>query len=65
VLYLNLLTNNSRFRTLTDNEASAILAQLRLGDTVNGILGADMADGLSDMGEFEQGTEQYVSCVSL
>lgn len=55
---LELFVNKLRYST--DNEASAILAQLRLGDTVDGILGADMADGLSDMGEVDQVTEQYV-----
>lgn len=59
---LELFVNKLRYST--DNEASAILAQLRLGDTVDGILGADMADSLSDMGELDQVTEQYVSCVS-
>ena len=59
---LELFVNKLRYST--DNEASAILAQLRLGDTVDGILGADMADGLSDMGELDQVTEQYVSSVS-
>lgn len=58
---LELLVNKLRYST--DNEATAILAQLRLGDTVDGILGADMADGLSDMFEVDQVTEQYVSCV--
>jgi hypothetical protein len=53
---LELFVNKLRYST--DNEASAILAQLRLGDTVDGILGADMADGLSDMGEVEQVMEQ-------
>jgi hypothetical protein len=58
---LELFVNKLRYST--DNEASAILAQLRLGDTVDGILGADMADGLSDMGEVDQVMEQYVSGV--
>jgi hypothetical protein len=58
---LELFVNKLRYST--DNEASAILAQLRLGDTVDGILGADMADGLSDMGEGDQVMEQYVSCI--
>jgi hypothetical protein len=58
---LELFVNKLRYST--DNEASAILAQLRLGDTVDGILGADMADGLSDMGEVDQVMEQYVSSV--
>jgi len=55
---LELFVNKLRYST--DNEASAILAQLRLGDTVDGILGADMADGLSDMDGVDQGTDQYV-----
>ncbi|KAH0370246.1 hypothetical protein KCU65_g2669, partial [Aureobasidium melanogenum] len=53
---LELFTNKLRYST--DNEASAILAQLRLGDTIDGILGADMADGVSDMADGEQGKEQ-------
>jgi hypothetical protein len=55
---LELFVNKLRYST--DNEASAILAQLRLGDTVDGILGADMADGHSEMGEADQIMEQYV-----
>jgi hypothetical protein len=55
---LELFVNKLRYST--DNEASAILAQLRLGDTVDGILGADMADGHSEMGEADQVMEQYV-----
>jgi hypothetical protein len=55
---LELFVNKLRYST--DNEASAILAQLRLGDTVDGILGAEMADGLSDMGEVDQVMEQCV-----
>lgn len=55
---LELFVNKLRYST--DNEASAILAQLRLGDTVDGILGADMADGLSEMGEVDRAMEQYV-----
>ncbi|KAI4848802.1 hypothetical protein E4T45_06180, partial [Aureobasidium sp. EXF-8846] len=53
---LELFVNKLRYST--DNEASAILAQLRLGDTVDGILGADMADGHSEMGEAHQVMEQ-------
>lgn len=53
----------NKLRYSTDNEASAILAQLRLGDTIDVILGADMADGISDTADGEQGKEQYVSCV--
>jgi hypothetical protein len=53
---LELFVNKLRYST--DNEARANLAPLRLGDTVDGILGADMADGLSDMGEVEQVMEQ-------
>lgn len=55
---LELFANKLRYST--DNEASAILAQLRLGDTIDGILGVDMADGISDMADLEQGKEQYV-----
>ena len=57
---LELFVNKLRYST--DNEASAILAQLRLGDTIEEILGVDMADGVSDMAEGEQLKEQYVSC---
>ncbi|KAH0018949.1 hypothetical protein KCU78_g6970, partial [Aureobasidium melanogenum] len=55
---LELFANKLRYST--DNEASAMLAQLRLGDTIDGILGADMADGVSDMADGEQGKEQPV-----
>lgn len=58
---LELFANKLRYST--DNEASVILAQLRLGDTIDGILGADMADGVSDMADGEQSNEQYVSWV--
>ncbi|KAI4718287.1 hypothetical protein E4T48_05458 [Aureobasidium sp. EXF-10727] len=50
----------NKLRYSTDNEASAILAQLRLGDTIDSILGVDMADGISDMGDGEQSKEQAV-----
>ncbi|KAH0353023.1 hypothetical protein KCU81_g1557, partial [Aureobasidium melanogenum] len=53
---LELFANKLRYST--DNEASAILAQLRLGDTIDGILGADMVDGVSEMADGEQGKEQ-------
>ncbi|KAG9527445.1 hypothetical protein KCU93_g5092, partial [Aureobasidium melanogenum] len=53
---LELFANKLRYST--DNEASAILAQLRLGDTIDVILGADMADGVSDTADGEQGKEQ-------
>ncbi|KAH0209428.1 hypothetical protein KCV03_g10310, partial [Aureobasidium melanogenum] len=53
---LELFVNKLRYST--DNEASAILAQLRLGDTIEEILGVDMADGVSDMAEGEQLKEQ-------
>lgn len=59
---LELFINKLRYST--DNEASAILAQLRLGDTIDGILGVDMVEGLSEMSEVDQWKDQYVGVVS-
>jgi hypothetical protein len=61
VYNLELFINKLRYST--DNEASAVLAQLRLGDTVDGILGVDMIEGLSNMSEVDQWREQYVVVV--
>ncbi|KAI5241656.1 hypothetical protein E4T42_07926 [Aureobasidium subglaciale] len=55
---LELFVNKLRYST--DNEASAILAQLRLGDTIDGILGVDMAEGPSDLSEVDQWKEQAI-----
>lgn len=38
----------------TDDEASTILAQLRLGDTVDEILGVDMDEDLSGIGDADK-----------
>lgn len=53
----------NKLRYSTDNETSSMLAQLRLGDTVNGILGVDMVEGFSDTSEVDQWKEQYVVIV--
>ncbi|THW71935.1 hypothetical protein D6D19_06952 [Aureobasidium pullulans] len=55
---LELFINKLRYST--DNEASAILAQLRLGDTVDEILGVDMVEGLSEMSEVDQWKDQAI-----
>jgi hypothetical protein len=42
----------------TDYGASTILAQLRLGDTIDEILGVHVNEDLSDIGNVDQQKEQ-------